>query len=362
MDAGDLAPLARLLREAPSPCQAALVTAAHHVRNPALDALLTRELSRAQETDKHGATLLSLAAARQLSAPNLLAALQSDDPALQTSAALSARHGDSARLLGVMQYLLEQNQSDARDAALVVSLAWGSPQAWLMAKRWAFDPVQESPLATLLVAALGTRADHEQLSLLLNDPKHKHALLFALGFSGNTALYPVLAPFLDAEDPIDAKLAAQSLGLIFGFAPAADEFALPPPAAVERATLPPEEEDPEAAESLPPLEQDDLDADLLPSPEDDLPLPNVAAIKGRCEERTKALGTKGRVLYGQPFSAEQVARVLAAAPLRVRHGVALAFGVRTGGALWVQTRAATGVQRAQIGRIPSVALQRYSSF
>jgi hypothetical protein len=48
--------------------------------------------------------------------------------------------------------------------------------------------------------------------------------------------------------------------------------------------------------------------------------------------------------------------------LRVRHGVALAFGVRCGGALWLDTRAATRKQEAQLGRIAALNLQRFSGF
>jgi uncharacterized protein (TIGR02270 family) len=361
IDAGSFSMLEASLCDPRAKVQSALIGAARHARNPAFSGWLTQKLQHAA-ADGPVAALLALAAARQLGTLELMAALQSTDPRVQIGAALAARYGEPAKLHGVMQYLLEHEQPAVRDAALLASLAWGSQVAWLHCKRWALDPLQPSPLATLLCAALGTRGDHELLLPLLGDASTKQALLFALGFSGNTALYPALVPFLEGPDALDARLAAQSLGLIFGFAPASDEFALPPPVRVERSTLPPAEDDPEAGEALPALENDDLDADLVPRPEEDLPAPNVAAIKRHCEERAKLLGTKARVLYGQPFNLEQVGNVLAKVPLRVRHGVALALGVRSGGSLWLDTRAPSALQRAQMSRIGTVSLRRFSGF
>ena len=45
-------------------------------------------------------------------------------------------------------------------------------------------------------------------------------------------------------------------------------------------------------------------------------MPNVAAIERHCAQQAKLLGTKVRVLYGQPLNAAQVGRALELAPLR----------------------------------------------
>lgn len=361
LERGYVAALQAPLRDQRALVRAALVSGVRHVRDAGCDAWLANELT--PEPSQPSATgLMALAAARQLAPANLLAALQSSDPELVESAAACARHGESAKLMGAVQYLLEHDQAEVRDQCLLASLAWGAQKAWLDCKRWALDPSQPSPLSTLLYAALGTRADHEALLSLVASAADKRALLFVLGFTGNVAVYEALAAALSGDDPLNARIAAQSLGLLFGFSPAADEFSLPPPAPRELLVLPPPEEDPEAEETLPPLEADDLDADLVPTPEQELPAPAVLAITRHCEQRLKTLGSKQRLIYGRPYGLDSVAEALRRAPLRVRHGVALALGVRCAGSLWVDTRAATRKQEAQLSRIPALNLQRFSGF
>ena len=110
-----------------------------------------------------------------------------------------------------------------RDAALLASLAWGSQKAWIDCQRWAFDPAQPCPLATLLTAALGTRADHEQLLPLLHQDEHHAHDPVRARLRGKHRALPDAGTLSGGHRPLDAKLAAQCLGLIFGFAPAADE-------------------------------------------------------------------------------------------------------------------------------------------
>ena len=187
-------------------------------------------------------------------------------------------------------------------------------------------------------------------------------MLFALGFSGNSALSDTLTPYLSSDDPLEARLAAQSLGLIFGFSPAADEFSVAPPEPPQAGELPPPEADPEAQTALPALEDDDLDADLVPAPEEALPSPNTEAIVAFCERTARALSTKQRVLWGQPISAQQTARVLSEGPLRVRHYLALAHGVRSGGSIWLDTCARTAVQQSSVARVAASSVQRFVGF
>lgn len=361
MESSELEPIETLLKQ-PEPWMCgALADAARHVRESAFDRWLDSKLA-AMPAALDTCALLALAHARQRPVPALLGPLQSDDPRVAAAAAEVARHADSSKLLGVTQYLLGHEDSKVREAALVCGLSWGIQSAWALCKAWALDAEQPSALATVLYAALGTRREHAELVALLDNPKCRPSILFALGFSGNPAVAPQLIECLGAEPAIEAKLAAQALGLIFGFAPGADEFSLAPEAPVERTQLPPAEQDPEAQASLPPLEEDDLDADLVPLPEDELPQPNAQAIADYCARAWKEGATPQRVLNARVHGAEQTAQVLASAPLSVRHALALAHGVRSGGSVWLDTRAATASQRANLPRVAAAPWQRFTGF
>ncbi|HEX6244790.1 MAG TPA: hypothetical protein VFZ61_27915 [Polyangiales bacterium] len=337
----------------------ALADAARHTRNDAIDGWI-RGLLAASSTRVDPCTLLWLAYARSLRVDDLLGPLQSFEAPVVAAAARLARHADPARLMAVMQYLLDHDDAQVRDAALVCSLSWGAQKAWLKCREWALDPAQPSELASVLYAALGTRADQRDFAVLLDADATRQSTLFALGFSGNRELAGPLLAALNAVDPLEAKLAAQSLGLIFGFSPAADEFSMAPAAPREAPELPPAEDDPEAQAGLPPLEDDDLDADLVPSPEDELPQPNATAIAEFCA-RAPGSSTQ-RTLAGRAWNSGQVAEVLDGAPLRVRHALALSHGVRSAGSAWLDTRAATVKQRAGLVRVAASASQRHVGF
>jgi uncharacterized protein (TIGR02270 family) len=303
------------------------------------------------------AGILTLGSARGRLLQPVIDALQSEDPGLVVAAARAARHGDPEQYLPVMDYLLQHPARDVRDAALLAGLAWGSQQAWASARRWAMDPMQPSAFATRLVAALGSQADQQELAELVAEPSTRHEVLFALGFSGDATLAPALTPFLDGDDPLLARVAAQSLALIFGFDPSDDRFALPAePPRPAGDTLPAAEEDPEAHAALPPLEQDDLEADLVPLPEEQLPAPNSRAIRAFCAAQGEA---PGRLLYGAPHGIERVVDVLARRPTRVRHVLAAGLFVRSTGTMFVDTSARTSVQRAQLSAITPRALSRF---
>jgi uncharacterized protein (TIGR02270 family) len=336
LETGSFGPLAPRLHDDRPGISAALATAARHARRGDLNAWLLSELSKHAEAH---AGLLALAEGRQLLVPGLVRHLQSADPSAVAYAARLARLGDPAELLGATRQLLDHADAAVRDAALLAGLSWGEPRAWTACERWALDASQPSALATCLYAALGTRADHQALQTLPKASKARRSVLFALGFSGNTALAPLLFEPLHGSDPVEARLAAQALSMIFGFSLTADEFTLPPRPRTE-GRLPPPEEDPEAMAALPALEDDDLDADLIPLPEEQLDEPNVEAIARFCEPRSSMT----RVFYGQPFDLELLAR----APLRVRHVLALALGVRSAGKFWLDTNAPSAAQREQL--------------
>jgi uncharacterized protein (TIGR02270 family) len=289
--------------------------------------------------------------------------LQCDDLALVRAAAQAARRADPKRHLRVIEWLLEHDDECVRDAALIAAWTWGSHLAPAACERWALDATAPRPLPMALYSAMGGPTEHERVAALLARPSHRSAALFALGFSGNAAQAPRLFGYLDAEEPVVAKLAAQAIATIFGVNLLDEAYAMPPP---KEATPPAGKsgspsEDAEAARSLPPLEEDDLDADLGLVPEAALPMPNAPAIRRFCEEAAAKIDGGRRCLEGRAFQAQTVVDYLAGAPLRRRHVIGLSLSIRTQGAAGVDTRGLSVKQRQRIGALPTTDWQEFAT-
>jgi uncharacterized protein (TIGR02270 family) len=317
------------------PVRAAAVRACVLLADAEVDRwVLTRLSEGGSEPALHA--LLRFTAARGLQPPNLLAALQSAVPQLASAAASAARHGDARVYLAPVEALLEHGDAAVRDAALVTALALRSPRAWATCERWALDETEPSREAMVLYAALGGPAQHRQLELQLTRSKHRPHALFALGFSGNPALVPVLLECLQSSTPREARLAAQAISTITGLDLEEDELVL---ASNEVA-----DEDPE----LLPLDED-LGADLSLAPEDALPLPNAPAIVRFWRDASPALATGQRYLGGVAYTPGALLEYLERAPMRRRHVLATALGISSGA--WLDTRAFSGTQRAQLASL-----------
>jgi uncharacterized protein (TIGR02270 family) len=249
-----------------------------------------------------------------------------------------------------LEYLLDHGAPAVRDAAMIATLAWSSPHGWAACETAALDRTKDNGLAKAIYAALGQRSHHQRLVERLSDESARASTLFALGFSGNAGLLPVLLEHLKGPDG-EAKVAAEAIATITGLDLLSDAYALPPPPPPEGGELPPVEEDEEALASLPPVEMDDLDGDITPKAEDALPRPNVHAIELFCRDSAGRFDTARRLLGGIPYSTEVLIDYLETAPMRRRHVLALAFGIRTGGAVWLDTRGFATAQRAEIGAL-----------
>jgi hypothetical protein len=191
-----------------------------------------------------------------------------------------------------------------------------------------------------LYASLGGPAEHERLAQLLPHKTHRRDALVALGYAGNTALLPGLLNVVRDGAPAERKLACQAIATITGLDPRAVELsreAKPSGDEPERDTSP----------SLPPLEEDDLDADLVPRPEDALPEPDAGAVEEHCTRAMRELPAGTRWLHGQRFGPESLRASLASAPLGRRHAIARMLYIRSGAAVWVDTRGFTRLQLAQ---------------
>lgn len=366
----DWSALAPLLEHDDPLVHRALAQVAAWSGSEALDRWLCERLATAPSTLATKG-LLALCVRRQLTPPSLMEWLQSDDHALIEVAAQATHHGDAATYLPIVQYLLDHEAPGVREAALLSGLCWGSQQAWQRCQAWALSPDQPAPLATQLYATLGTRADHTRLGELLQVPRARASVLRALGLSGNVGLLELLLAELHSELPMEAKLAAQSLGQIFGFSPGDDAFAVSAtPVAAPAADAEQDEQDaddegdddPEALEALPALEDDALDADLVPAPESDLPLPDAAAIRAFCQLRASSLPTSKRMVFGAEYSPAAVRTALLETPLGWHASIGLGVFVRSGGKLWFDASATSQKQRRQAESISSVLLQRHAGF
>lgn len=288
------------------------------------------------------AALLELLAQRALPPPTLFEALQNDDENVVAAATRAAIGGDAKVLLPIIESLLEHPAASVREAALVTALSWNSHKAWLLVQRLAHIANDIQPFAMQLTAAVGGRPHHRQIAEKLADPKLKNAALFALAFSGNAEVLPVLLEHVAGPDAPAAKLAAQAVATISGIDLSLDELAAPPPP-----------DDPDA--DLPPLEEDDLEADLVPIPEDALPTPKADAIAARVRSLGPSLDPTRRLLHGTPLSLASLIDALETAPLRRRHTLALMLCLRSGAALRIDTRLFTTAQRTKIASLRTLA-------
>jgi uncharacterized protein (TIGR02270 family) len=287
------------------------------------------------------ASLLELIALRGLTPPTLFEALQHEDAAVVAAAARAALHADARTHLPIVESLLEHPAPAVQQAALLVALAWSSTKAWALCQRLAHETGELQALAMQLVASLGGRAQQARLLERLRDPHAKHAAIFALGSSGNITLLPTLLEHVASKDPLAAKLAAQAISSITGLDLRDNAFA------VAHAEAP--------DTSLPSLAADDLEAELVPAPEAALPTPDAAAIAAHLHAHAASFHASTRYVRGHPASLASLLDALESAPLRQRHGLALALTARAGAALRFDTRLFSSEQRTRLASLRTLA-------
>jgi uncharacterized protein (TIGR02270 family) len=306
------------------------------------------------------ASLLEVAALGHAELPALLEWLQSGEALVAGAAARAVRRADARRHLPVTEALLEDDDPDVREAALVAALAWSSPRATTACERLALDAGQSRRLPMALYALLGGPREHARLAEQLSRPTHRLDALFAVGYSGNADLLPLLLAQLESGHVLAAKVAAQAIATITGLDLRDDAFFAPAQVPPDAKKLARPEDDPEARASLPPLEQDDLDGDVVPPPEDTLRPPNAVAIRRFCEAASGRLEPNRRYLDGRVFARDVLIDSLRHAPLARRHMLAIGLGVGTEGAVWLDTRAPTRRQVAHIAAIRATAGQPFA--
>lgn len=288
------------------------------------------------------AVLLHIAAARGVAIPDLRRNLHSRDPQEQAAAAAAARWSAPDQTLKHLERLFLTSgsgpehvliASTARRSALLM----GSPKAHLQCLQAATQP--DSPAAAdptaLLVAALwGGTAQHEGLMARVARPAPCEHALFALGYTGNQAVVPLLvAQLAQATAPRVRRLAALALTTLTGRpVPKAPPNILPPPTTA----------------TLPNLAQD-LQQQLVPHPLDALPLPTQTPLPAEAWlPETPPTSQPTPILLGQAFSPDQALRALEQLPLRCRPPLALWLELVTQGLLRVDPGALCCTQRSQM--------------
>ncbi|ATB45251.1 TIGR02270 family protein [Corallococcus macrosporus] len=321
------------LREAEPGARAAIRRAMELNEAPGLGARLL-DLLKLEDTALQAEVLEALAF-RQEAPPEVLAHFfthgEQRARIAALRAALSLPEGAARRLL---PRLLDSPRPGIRAAAMGVGLASGVRQAWETC-RIAVRVRGAHSLDVMVLLAMGaSEADIPLLLALLDDEALRPHAFWALGFSGRVAAMEACLEYL--EVPGAAQLAGEAFSAMTGLR-LEGPYALPPGERPEGAPPPPEF-------------QEDLDADLVPKPEDDLPWPNMATVRGWWDKEKKRFLKGTRYLLGSPFSGSVLVEALETSPMRRRHVLARELAMRSQGTLTVRARAFTHVQRAELAK------------
>ncbi|RKH36874.1 TIGR02270 family protein, partial [Corallococcus llansteffanensis] len=216
---------------------------------------------------------------------------------------------------------LESPHPRVQDEALITGLVLGIEPTFTLARCRQLAVLPEAPRRTalLLLAMGGETSDLRVVLEQLGRPEVMADALWALGFSGRMEAAEACLELL--ADPESGGSAAEAFGAITGLA-LEGPFLLPGE----------QEEDEEPARPAGPA----------------LPRARPEAVRQWWRETAHRLEPRGRYLLGRPLKGEWLLESFEHVPLRRRHAMALEVALRSRGAHLVQTRAFSGLQRAQL--------------
>lgn len=317
---------------------------------PAFDEWLPRVLPSGLGRGQRAA-LLRIAAERGLAIGNLLLYLQSQDPQEVAAAAYAAAWSDGPLHAPLLDYLLDDPRPLVADAALVTALVHSSRAAFQRCIARASDTASPDALAMLLIALLGQPSQHDLLTAHLDRGTHRVAALFALGYTGQAAIVPILLGRLDEKDAPTRKLAAEAIATITGLDMTADAF-------VRDASA-------RDADELPPLEVD-LDADLVPTEVEALPEPDPETIGAWWNAHEASMDRRCRLLLGAPWTYEKALSSTTTESMRRRAPLVQWLRMRSGGHAKLTAQVFSSTQRAQTDAAACLAMyaatRRYGSW
>jgi uncharacterized protein (TIGR02270 family) len=207
---------------------------------------------------------------------------------------------------------------EVRDAAIMAGLVRGHRASWNTCLATMDEP--NGKLSRLLVAMGADEHEFGKLLALLEPPKLRQDVLWALGFSGRVSAADACVALM--EDASSAALATEAFCAITGLC--LDEGLV-----AERAEPP---EEPVL------LEEENLDATLEPSAEDALPLPDAPAVARWWKEARPRFDARQRYLGGRVMGTEVLLEALESAPMRRRHALSLEVMIRSRGEVRLPTR------------------------
>lgn len=263
----------------------------------------------------------------------LLALLDDEDPQVRTVALRAARFAPRREIQGAVYRALAAEEVAVQAAAVETGLILGQQAAWTACCDLVQRPGATGRLALSWMALLGDGLGMRRTSALLADGGRHRDLLWALGFDGTVGAAAQCVAAMD--DPAQARLAAESFCLITGFA-----------LCRARGTArTPEEDDDE------PRPWD---------PEQDLPHPDVAAVRSLWEQHRGSFRQDERYLLGVPHGKESLLHALAAAPMWRRPILALDLAMRTGGACQLRIELLAREQHQDLARFSALPATVYS--
>ncbi|WP_414640710.1 TIGR02270 family protein [Archangium sp.] len=257
--------------------------------------------------------------------------LSHPDPEVKAAALRAAKLWPTEVDANLVRQALASPEPPVREAGLETGLILGLKAAWTSCRQWASAPDAAGHVARVALACGGDRHDLEQLLELLAVPALQRSVLWALGFSGRLAAAQASLRWL--RDPTLAGVAAEAFCSITGLSLQGHMV---------------RERDQETGEEPVALEDEDLDADLLPGPDEELVLPEPAAIEAWWAEAQKNFSRDIRYLCGQPFSFERLLDGLEQLPMRRRPVLALELAIRSHGQHQIETQDFTHIQRMQV--------------
>ena len=321
-------PVLQRLEEAPDDAGPGIFRALALLDRADLHALLLKRLPTLAPGLQAG--LLRVARFRHLDTSAALEQLDwAADPALHAEAVrallfLPRTQAGDARLSRALSHAAPTVSA----AALETGLLLGSREAWERARS------STSRAALLTRAVAGESKDLADLIARMKDKAALAEVVWALGFSGRLSAAEALLPLL--RDEALGPLAADAFAAITG-------LPLGPPFLVE---APDDEEEVSEEEEAEPAAPEDLQA-WLPGPQ---ALPgevDAQAVETWWSRQRGAITEGTRYLRGVPLTVDVLARALETEPLRRRPSLAWEIALRSGGALVVDPRQWTQVQREQ---------------
>jgi uncharacterized protein (TIGR02270 family) len=279
---------------------------------------------------------------------DLEACLRSELAGLQRAAARQLACAPSTVQARWIDHALTRLGPSGRAAAVETAMRVGHPAALDACRELAAEPTAPgdptSPTAPtaptaptsfggdmlMLLATMGTAADHQLVIEALGQADRRRAALWSLGFAGRRAGAAACIDLL--AQGVEPRLGAETFAAITGVDLAAEGLVVPA-----------------APASDGPAEPDDDDGDVpREEAEDAPPEPHIPGLISWWARHQTRFDDRSRYVAGQPMTFGLLQERLEQGPMRRRGPIAMELSIRTGGRYRVRTSDFTRRQRRQM--------------